>query len=102
MKGSCFWAPSSSKDCAARPERGGRGVVGRGPKVLGRVSRRSPPRAFTLQTISNGRMLVEGERARPWDENLTMGSDLLEGGARRGIPVASILPLLIVCSVNAR
>src|SRR3989454_12074738 len=39
-------------------------------------------------TDARARRAPLGTRARPWDENLTMGSDLLEGGARRGIPVA--------------
>ena len=39
------------------------GVVGRCEQTLARASRRAAPRAFTVQTISNERMLAEGERA---------------------------------------
>src|SRR5438046_3337123 len=62
--GRCFWAPTRyRRTCAARPTRGGLRVVGRCEQTLARASRRAAPPAFTVQTISNGRMLVEGERA---------------------------------------
>ena len=41
-----------------------------------------------LFTDARARRAPLGARARPWDENLPMGSDLIEGGARRGTPVA--------------
>ena len=46
---SCFWAAAASEDCAARPERGGLGVAGRGELQLARASRRSAPRTLTVQ-----------------------------------------------------
>src|SRR5207253_2824975 len=41
-----------------------------------------------LFTDARARRAPLGARARPWDENLTMGSHPTEGRARRGLPVA--------------
>jgi len=41
-----------------------------------------------LCTDARARRAPLGARARPWDENLTMGSHPTEGRARRGRPVA--------------
>src|SRR5256885_258570 len=41
-----------------------------------------------LFTDARARRAPLGARARPWDENLTMGSHPTEGSARRGRPVA--------------
>ncbi len=58
-----FWAAAASKDCAARPERDGLEVGGRGELQLARASRRSAPRAITTPNESNERKSVGWERA---------------------------------------
>jgi len=55
--------PLVSKEVHGAPERGSLGVVGRGELKHACASWRSAPRAYTIQTISNERTLVEGERA---------------------------------------
>src|SRR5437763_1427548 len=41
-----------------------------------------------LGTEARTRRVRRGGRARPWVGTLSVGSDLVEGGARRGTPVA--------------
>src|SRR2546425_642149 len=61
--GSCVWAAAASKDCAARPERGGLGVAGRGELQLACASRREAPRAIATPNELEQRKSVGWERA---------------------------------------
>ena len=61
--GACFWAAPASKDLRGALDTWPPWGVGRGERMFGRASRRSAPRALTVQRISSERMFVEGERA---------------------------------------